>query len=85
MRFGILAGEASGDRLGAGLMRALSRRHPKAEFVGIGGPLMEAEGLQALVPMERLAMNGIKEPVLRLPELVRILRLLLRTYRETPP
>ncbi len=74
---GILAGEPSGDRLGAGLMRSMRAREPKVRFVGIGGPLMLAEGLEALVPMERLAVNGFMEPVKRLPDLIRILRLLL--------
>jgi len=89
MIIGILAGEPSGDRLGAGLMRALKARRRDAggsvRFVGIGGPLMIAEGLECLVPMERLAVNGFVEPVKRLPELIRILRMLLRTYQQSPP
>ena len=90
MNIGILAGEPSGDRLGAGLMRALkaqcaaSGRDP-VRFVGIGGPLMLAEGLECLVPMERLAVNGFVEPIRRLPDLVRILRQLLDRYRREPP
>ncbi len=85
MKIGILAGEPSGDRLGAGLMRAIRSRRPEVRFVGIGGPLMIAEGLECLVPMERLAVNGFIEPVKRLPDLVRILRLLLARFREEPP
>ncbi len=85
MILGILAGEPSGDRLGAGLMAAVRARRPEVRFVGIGGPLMEKEGLESVVPMERLSMNGFVEPVRRLPDLVRILRLLLRTYREEAP
>lgn len=82
---GILAGEPSGDRLGAGLMRAMRARAPEVRFVGIGGPLMLAEGLEALVPMERLTVNGFMEPVKRLPDLVRILRLLLDRFSSEPP
>lgn len=85
MIIGILAGEPSGDRLGAGLMQAMRKRRPDVHFVGIGGPLMLAEGLECLVPMERLAVNGFMEPVKRLPDLVRILRLLLDRYRAEPP
>lgn len=85
MIIGILAGEPSGDRLGAGLMRAMRRQRPGVRFVGIGGPLMLSEGLECLVPMERLAVNGFIEPVKRLPDLVRILRLLLDRYRQEPP
>lgn len=83
--FGILAGEPSGDRLGAGLMRAIKARCPDVEFVGIGGPQMIAEGLETLVPMERLAVNGFIEPIKRLPDLIRILRLLLRTFSAQQP
>jgi lipid-A-disaccharide synthase len=85
MLIGILAGEPSGDRLGAGLMRSIREREPDVRFVGIGGPLMIAEGLECLVPMERLAVNGFIEPVKRLPDLVRILRLLLDRFRKQPP
>ncbi len=82
---GILAGEASGDVLGRGLMRALQRRHPDARFVGIGGPGMVAEGLESLVPMDRLAVNGFVDPVRRLPDLLAILRLLLHAYGTLRP
>ena len=82
---GIVAGEASGDALGAGLMAALRTRHPQCTFVGIGGSRMLEQGLKSLVPMDRLAMNGFVDPIKRLPELVRILRLLIRTFTENPP
>ncbi len=85
MILGILAGEPSGDRLGAGLMSAIRARHADVRFVGIGGPQMVAAGLECLVPMERLSMNGFVEPVRRLPDLIRILKLLLDTYRREPP
>ena len=84
MIFGIVAGEPSGDRLGAGLMQALKRDQPDCRFVGIGGPLMKAQGLECLVDMDRLSINGFAEPIKRLPELVSILRLLLRSFRQQP-
>lgn len=82
---GIVAGEASGDNLGRGLMVELKRRHPGARFVGIGGPGMLAEGLECLAPMDRLAVNGFVDPLRRLPELIGILRMLLARYRAEPP
>jgi len=85
MILGILAGEPSGDRLGAGLMKAVRARRPDVRFVGIGGPLMVEAGLDCLVPMERLSVNGFVEPIRRLPDLVRILKLLLDTYRREAP
>jgi lipid-A-disaccharide synthase len=85
MLIGILAGEPSGDRLGAGLMRSMRELKPDVRFVGIGGPLMVAEGLDCLVAMERLAVNGFIEPVKRLPDLVRILRQLLDRFGKEPP
>ncbi|MFV2090386.1 MAG: lipid-A-disaccharide synthase [Pseudomonadales bacterium] len=85
MIFGILAGEPSGDRLGAGLMRAVKTRVGNCRFVGIGGPLMLAEGLESVVSMDELSINGFREPVMRLPSLVKILRTLLRTYAELDP
>jgi len=82
---GILAGETSGDNLGRGLMAALKRLYPRARFVGIGGPGMLEEGLESLVSMDRLAVNGFIDPIRRLPELIGILRLLLARFdRERP-
>lgn len=82
---GILAGEASGDNLGAGLMRELKVLHPTCTFVGIGGPRMMALGLESLVPMERLSMNLFIDPLRRLPELIRILVKLIRCYQAKRP
>ncbi|MDY6981852.1 MAG: lipid-A-disaccharide synthase, partial [Pseudomonadota bacterium] len=74
LHVGILAGESSGDILGAGLMEALREQHPTIRFSGIGGPLMQQQGLVSRVPMERLSVMGLVEPLKRLPELLRIRR-----------
>ena len=69
----LLAGELSGDNLGAPLMRALRRQHPLVRFVGIGGPAMIAAGLECWVDLEQLSVNGFVDPLKRLPSLLRIL------------
>jgi len=85
LRVGILAGESSGDVLGAGLMQALAQLRPGIIFQGIGGPLMEAQGLVSQVPMERLSVMGLVEPLKRLPELLRIRRTLVAGFLADPP
>lgn len=67
----LIAGEASGDRLGAGLMAWLRRLAPSIEFHGVGGPLMEGQGLNSLFPMHELSVMGLAEVVPRLPHLFR--------------
>ncbi|MBU2954431.1 lipid-A-disaccharide synthase [Marinobacter sp. F3R08] len=83
--FGIIAGEASGDILGAGLIRSLRQRYPQARFVGIGGEEMIAEGFHSLVPMERLSVMGLVEVLGRIRELFRIRARLLDYFFATPP
>lgn len=68
-----VAGEASGDNLGAPLLQALRQRHPDARFIGIGGPGMIEAGLECWTDIERLSVNGFVDPIKRLPELYRIL------------
>ncbi len=57
----LIAGEASGDKLGAALMAGLRQLAPDVRFAGVGGPLMQAEGLQSLFPMEDLSVMGLME------------------------
>jgi len=81
----MVAGEASGDSLGAGLMAALREDYPDARFVGIGGPAMVAAGFHSLVPMERLSVMGLTEVVRHLPELLAIRRRLLAYCHANRP
>jgi lipid-A-disaccharide synthase len=83
--FGIVAGEASGDILGAGLIRALRRKYPAARFVGIGGEEMVAEGFHSLVPMERLSVMGLVEVLGRLRELFSIRARLMEYFLTNTP
>ncbi|XOZ34872.1 lipid-A-disaccharide synthase [Halomonadaceae bacterium KBTZ08] len=70
----LVAGEVSGDLLGADLILSLKRRFPHARFVGIGGERMMAAGLQSIVPMERLSVMGLVEVLGRIRELFGIRR-----------
>ncbi|MGJ8587032.1 MAG: lipid-A-disaccharide synthase [Yoonia sp.] len=61
MKVFVIAGEASGDKLGAALMAGLKTLRPEVEFDGVGGPLMQAEGLESRFPMEELSVMGLAE------------------------
>ena len=85
LRIGMIAGEASGDILGSGLIRSLKARYPDAVFEGIGGPLMIEEGFKSYFPMERLSVMGLVEVLGRLRELFRIHRQMERYFKKNPP
>ncbi len=85
MKFGLVAGEASGDVLGAGLIRALRERHPDATFEGVAGPAMVAAGCEQWEPSESLAVMGLVEPLAHIPRLLRLRRELARRWCESPP
>lgn len=85
LRIGIVVGEASGDILGAALMSSLRKRFPDAEFCGIGGSRMLAQGFHSFFPQDRLAVMGLVEPLKRLPELLRIRRFLIDHFISNPP
>ena len=79
---GIVAGEASGDNLGAPLMAAIRKRMPEARFIGVGGQRMLSEGLQPNASIDELAVNGLFQPLLRLPSLYSMLLRLERVFRD---
>lgn len=73
-RYALIAGEASGDLLGAALIEELKRRHPGAEFVGIGGEQMRAAGMDTWFDAGELAVMGLSEVLKHLPRLLRLRR-----------
>lgn len=85
MKIGLVAGEASGDLLGAGLIRALKARIPGALFEGVAGAEMTAAGCEQWQPAESLAVMGLVEPLLHIPRLLRLRRELVRRWRKSPP
>ncbi|WP_287817212.1 lipid-A-disaccharide synthase [Idiomarina sp.] len=84
-KIAIVAGEHSGDLLGAGLMQAISKRHPGAYFIGVGGPLMAEQGMDTYFPMDDLAVMGIAEVVQQLPKLLRHRKKLVQYLIEEQP
>lgn len=83
LRIGIVAGEASGDILGAGLIQALRESAGRPlEFAGVGGPRMLAEGFHSRFELDRLAVMGLVEPLKRLPELLSMRAQLRRYFLE---
>ena len=70
--YALIAGEPSGDTLGSGLIMAIKRRDPLAQFIGIGGPKMIHQGLRSSANMEDLAVMGLTEVLLKLPKILKI-------------
>jgi lipid-A-disaccharide synthase len=85
MRIGIVAGETSGDLLGAGLIKALRARIPDIEFEGVAGPAMQEAGCHVIENSEALAVMGLIEPIREIPRLLRLRRLLLSRWIINPP
>jgi lipid-A-disaccharide synthase len=85
MRIGIVAGETSGDLLGAGLIKALRTRIPELEFEGVAGPHMAAAGCNVIEKSEALAVMGLIEPIREIPRLLRLRRTLLSRWTRNPP
>ena len=85
IRVAIVAGEASGDILGAGLISEIKKLRPDAQFEGIGGPLMIEQGFNSLYPMERLSVMGLFEVLGRIFELIGIRRGLRKRFIKSKP
>jgi lipid-A-disaccharide synthase len=85
LKIGLVAGEASGDTLGAGLIEALRRLEPDAEFFGVAGPKMRAAGCEVWEPAESLAVMGLFEILRELPRLLKLLARLRRSFIDARP
>ena len=85
LRVGLLAGEASGDTLGADLIGALRRLSPGAEFFGVAGPKMQAAGCTVWEPAESFAVMGLIEVLRHLPRLLRLLARIGNEFLATRP
>jgi lipid-A-disaccharide synthase len=85
VRIGVVAGEASGDQLGAGLIRALKAADPTLEFEGVAGTAMQEAGCVAWEDAEALAVMGLIEPLREIPRLLRLRRSLIERWTRNPP
>lgn len=85
MKIGLVAGESSGDLLGAGLVRALKERYPDATFEGVAGPAMVQAGCDQWEPSESLAVFGLIEPLSHLPRLLKLRKQLVKRWIASPP
>lgn len=83
--YALIAGEPSGDTLGAGLIMAIKRRDPLAQFIGIGGPKMIHQGLRSSANMEDLAVMGLTEVLLKLPKILKIRSKSVKNIIEAKP
>jgi lipid-A-disaccharide synthase len=81
----LIAGEDSGDQLGADLIVALRARYPQARFVGIGGKRMQAQGFESWYDIRELSLFGFAEVIAHLPRLLRLRKALVRQLLEAQP
>ena len=85
MKIGLVAGEASGDLLGAGLIHAIRARIPDARFEGVAGPAMVAAGCERWEDAEALAVFGLVEPLTVIPRLLKLRRSFVERWKASPP
>ena len=85
LRIGLVAGEASGDQLGGGLVRELRRLRPDVECEGVAGPAMAGAGCSVIADSAALAVMGLVEPLRELPKLLKLRRQLVRRWTAAPP
>ena len=85
LRVGLLAGEASGDTLGADLIHSLRRVAPEAQFFGVAGPKMQAAGCVCWEPAESFALMGLFEVLTHLPRLLKLLSRISRMFLSERP
>lgn len=85
MHFALIAGEASGDLLGAALIEALRARFPQARFSGVTGPRMSAAGCESLATIDRLSVMGLAEVLPKIPDILALRRDLRRTLQNQRP
>lgn len=85
MKVGIVAGEKSGDYLGAELIQALKCRYPDAEFVGLCGPLMQSAGARTLAEMDKISIMGFVEVIPALRDILSIRKKLKNFFLEWQP
>ena len=85
VRFALVAGEASGDILGAALIRGLRARFPGATFYGVAGPRMREAGCEAIESIEALSVMGLTEVLKHLPRLLKLRRNLVERFAQDRP
>lgn len=83
VHIGMVAGEASGDLLGASLIHQLRSHYPDLKVTGVGGSAMISAGMDSLYDMDRLSVMGFVEPLKRLPELLKMRRGLIKHFKTS--
>ena len=85
LKIGIVAGEKSGDQLGASLIESIKKDFPDCEFIGVGGQEMKEAGLKSFFDLDKIAVMGIWEPLKRLPELIKLRKKLKDFLKKNKP